>query len=140
MRLASLLLGLTAVLLATINANASAADKTIPQGNAVQNDNQAKLFLRSDDGYKLDAEGNAEERGILTGKEVVKLPTDRLNTYITTGAKLPSGIKLTDADHLNTRLAKGDKLSSGVKWTKNAQALKKRLMTRLREWRKRSNA
>ncbi|KAJ8552162.1 hypothetical protein ON010_g10385 [Phytophthora cinnamomi] len=127
MRLASLLLGATAVLLASINATASIADtKAISQRKVGQNDNQAKRFLRTGQGNKLDIDDDAEERGMEKyGNLVIKLKdTGRMNTRLVNSAKLAaekSGVKLTSADHLNTRLTKSAKLSaekkSGVKLT-----------------------
>ncbi|KAE9100799.1 hypothetical protein PF007_g15375 [Phytophthora fragariae] len=113
MRLSSLLLGVTALLLASINAAASIDEtNTVPHitgdqmsaSNAVQNGNRGTRFLRTDQGNKWDVEEEDE------GDEDAKV----------TAEKMKSGVILSDIDRLNTRL------------TRHAELQKIKLMKRLK--------
>ncbi|KAE9000599.1 hypothetical protein PF004_g14251 [Phytophthora fragariae] len=113
MRLSSLLLGVTALLLASINAAASIDEtNTVPHitgdqmsaSNAVQNGNRGTRFLRTDQGNKWDVEEDDE------GDEDAKV----------TAEKMKSGVILSDIDRLNTRL------------TRHAELQKIKLMKRLK--------
>ncbi|KAE9324918.1 hypothetical protein PR003_g16613 [Phytophthora rubi] len=118
MRLSSLLLGVTALLLDSTNAAASIEETNTAQQvsgdkiSASDDENRGKRFLRTDQGNKWDVEEDDEERVW----NVIKLKkTDRLNTRLTSSVKvaaekLKSGVTLRDIDRLNTRLSKSEKL------------------------------